>query len=108
MRLGDEGSGNFEDRTGQSGFGGGGFGGGGNMLGCLLPFVLSRFGIEQLVAGPMNFAAGNERLHRLFPAHGLDDLLDERVTPIDQGLGPLARADARVVAAIEKELSSAA
>ena len=45
MRLGGEGpSGNFEDRTG----GGGGFGfggGGGNMLGCLLPFVLSRFGI---------------------------------------------------------------
>ena len=41
MRLGDEGSGNFEDRTGQRGFGGGG----GNLLGCLLPFVLSRFGI---------------------------------------------------------------
>ena len=45
MRLGGEGpSGNFEDRTGQGGFGGFG-GGGGNMLGCLLPFVLSRFGI---------------------------------------------------------------
>ena len=44
MRLGGEGpSGNFEDRTGQGGFGGFG-GGGGNMLGCLLPFVLSRFG----------------------------------------------------------------
>lgn len=47
VRLGGEGpSSNFEDRTGQ---GGGGFGfgggGGGNMLGCLLPFVLSRFGI---------------------------------------------------------------
>jgi predicted metalloprotease len=44
MRLGGEGpSGNFEDRTGS---GGGGFGGGGgNLLGCLLPFVLSRFGI---------------------------------------------------------------
>ncbi|MEO8547604.1 MAG: neutral zinc metallopeptidase [Sphingomicrobium sp.] len=43
MRLGGEGpSPNFEDRTGR---GGGGFGGGGNMLGCLLPFVLSRFGI---------------------------------------------------------------
>jgi predicted metalloprotease len=43
MRLGGEGpSGNFEDRTGGGGFGG--FGGG-NMLGCLLPFVLSRFGI---------------------------------------------------------------
>jgi predicted metalloprotease len=45
MRLGGEGpSGNFEDRTGQ----GGGFGlggGGGNMLGCLLPMVMSRFGI---------------------------------------------------------------
>ena len=44
MRLGGEGpSGNFEDRTGGGGFGFGG--GGGNMLGCLLPFVLSRFGI---------------------------------------------------------------
>lgn len=44
MRLGGEGpSGNFQDRTGSGG--GGGFGGGGNLLGCLLPFVLSRFGI---------------------------------------------------------------
>ena len=44
MRLGGEGpSGNFEDRTGSSG--GGGLGGGGNLLGCLLPFILSRFGI---------------------------------------------------------------
>ena len=47
VRLGGEGpSGNFEDRTGQ---GGGGFGfgggGGGNLLGCLLPMVMSRFGI---------------------------------------------------------------
>ncbi len=45
VRLGGEGpSGNFEDRTGQ----GGGFGfggGGGNMLGCLLPLVLNRFGL---------------------------------------------------------------
>jgi uncharacterized protein len=48
VRLGGEDpSSNFEDRTGQSGgfgFGGGG-GGGGNMLGCLLPLVMSRFGI---------------------------------------------------------------
>jgi predicted metalloprotease len=45
MRLGGEGpSSNFEDRTGQGGFGGG-FGGGGNLLGCLVPLVLSRFGI---------------------------------------------------------------
>jgi len=44
MRLGGEGpSSNFEDRTGQSG---GGFGGGGgNLLGCLLPLVMSRFGL---------------------------------------------------------------
>jgi len=45
MRLGGEGpSSNFEDRTGS----GGGFGlggGGGNMLGCLLPLVMSRFGL---------------------------------------------------------------
>lgn len=48
VRLGGEGpSDNFEDRTGQGGggFGFGGGGGGGNMLGCLLPFVMSRFGI---------------------------------------------------------------
>lgn len=48
VRLGGEGpSSNFEDRTGQGGggFGFGGGGGGGNMLGCLLPFVMSRFGI---------------------------------------------------------------
>ena len=48
VRLGGEGpSDNFEDRTGQGGggFGFGGGGGGGNMLGCLLPMVMSRFGI---------------------------------------------------------------
>jgi predicted metalloprotease len=49
MRLGDEqGSSNFEDRTGQSG-GGFGFGGGGGMgggiFGLLFGLVLSRFGI---------------------------------------------------------------
>lgn len=45
MRLGDEPeSSNFEDRTGQSGSGLGGLGGG-NALGCLLPMVMSRFGI---------------------------------------------------------------
>jgi len=42
MRLDGPESGNFEDRTGQSGFGGGG---GGNLLGCLLPLIASRFGI---------------------------------------------------------------
>ena len=42
MRLGDDGSDNFIDRTGS---GGSGFGGGGNMLGCLLPLVASRFGL---------------------------------------------------------------
>jgi predicted metalloprotease len=49
MRLGGEPeSSNFEDRTGQ----GGGFGfggGGGNALGCLLPLVMSRFGIVGVV-----------------------------------------------------------
>ncbi len=41
MRLGDDGSDNFIDRTGR----GGGFGSGGaNMLGCLLPLVASKFG----------------------------------------------------------------
>ena len=54
MRLGDEGSGNFEDRTGQSGFGGRG---GGNMLGCLLPFVLSRFGIVGVLVLLLGYCA---------------------------------------------------
>jgi predicted metalloprotease len=45
VRLGDEDpSSHFEDRSGSpGGFGFGG--GGGNMLGCLLPLVMSRFGI---------------------------------------------------------------
>jgi uncharacterized protein len=50
MRLGGEPeSSNFQDRTGQGGmgFGGGGFGGGG--LGCLLPLVMSRFGLGGVV-----------------------------------------------------------
>ena len=41
MRLGDGDGDNFIDNTGRSG----GFGGGGNLLGCLLPMVMSRFGI---------------------------------------------------------------
>ena len=46
MRLGGEPeSSNFEDRTGQGGSGFGGFGGGGNALGCLVPLIMSRFGI---------------------------------------------------------------
>ena len=57
MRLGGEGpSGNFEDRTGQGG--GLGFGGGGgNMLGCLLPFVLSRFGIVGVLVLLLGYCA---------------------------------------------------
>jgi predicted metalloprotease len=47
MRLGGEPeSSNFEDRTSQIG-GGGGFGGGG--LGCLIPLVMSRFGLGGVV-----------------------------------------------------------
>ena len=57
MRLGGEGpSGNFEDRTGSSG--GMGFGGGGgNMLGCLLPMVMSRFGIIGVVILLLGYCA---------------------------------------------------
>jgi predicted metalloprotease len=46
VRFDDGPSSNFEDRTGSPG-GGLGFGGGGgsNLLGCLLPMVMSRFGI---------------------------------------------------------------
>jgi len=46
MRLGGEPeSSNFEDRTGR--IGGGGFGGGG--LGCLIPLVMSRFGLGGVI-----------------------------------------------------------
>src|SRR6478735_1201017 len=54
MRLGGEDpSGNFEDRTGQPGIGGGG----GNMLGCLLPLVMSRFGIVGVVILLLGYCA---------------------------------------------------
>jgi len=56
MRLGDEDpSGNFIDRTGRGGMGFGG--GGGNMLGCLLPFVLSRFGIVGVLVLLLGYCA---------------------------------------------------
>ena len=49
MRLGGEPeSSNFEDRTGQGSSGFGGLGGG-NALGCLLPMVMSRFGLGGVV-----------------------------------------------------------
>ena len=58
MRLGDEPeSGNFEDRTGQSGGGFGFGGGGGNALGCLLPLVASRFGIVGVVILLLGYCA---------------------------------------------------
>ena len=53
MRLGDGPSGNFEDRTGQ----GGGFGGGGNLLGCLLPLVMSRFGMVGVLVLLLGYCA---------------------------------------------------
>ena len=56
MRLGDGPSGNFEDRTGQGGFGGFG-GGGGNLLGCLLPLVMSRFGIVGVLVLLLGYCA---------------------------------------------------
>ncbi|MEO5971964.1 MAG: neutral zinc metallopeptidase [Sphingomicrobium sp.] len=55
MRLGDEDpSGNFIDRTGR---GGSGFGGGGNLLGCLLPLVMSRFGIVGVLVLLLGYCA---------------------------------------------------
>jgi predicted metalloprotease len=49
MRFGNEReSGNYVDETGQS-FGRGFGGGGGNALGCLIPLVMSRFGIGGVV-----------------------------------------------------------
>jgi predicted metalloprotease len=58
MRLGGEGpSGNFEDRTGSGGGFGGFGGGGGNMLGCLLPLVMSRFGMVGVVILLLGYCA---------------------------------------------------
>jgi predicted metalloprotease len=54
MRLGGEDpSSNFEDRTGQSGFGGGG----GNLLGCLIPLVFSRFGFVGVIILLLGYCA---------------------------------------------------
>jgi hypothetical protein len=53
MRLGDDGSDNFIDRTGQSGFGGGG----GNMLGCLIPLIASRFGMVGVLVLLLGYCA---------------------------------------------------
>ena len=61
VRLGGEGpSNNFEDRTGQSGGFGFGGGGGGNMLGCLLPMVMSRFGIVGVLILLLGYCALTE------------------------------------------------
>ncbi|HEY6048989.1 MAG TPA: neutral zinc metallopeptidase [Sphingomicrobium sp.] len=50
MRFGDEReSGNFIDDTGRGGGGFGFGGGGGNALGCLIPLVMSRFGLGGVV-----------------------------------------------------------
>jgi len=54
MRLGGEDpSGNFEDRTGQPGIGGGG----GNLLGCLVPLVASRFGVVGVIVLLLGYCA---------------------------------------------------
>ena len=56
MRLGDEDpSGNFIDRTGQSGMGFGGSGG--NLLGCLVPLVASRFGLIGVLVLVLGYCA---------------------------------------------------
>src|SRR3954471_7904478 len=58
MRLGGgPESDNFEDRTGESGGGFGFGGGGGNALGCLLPLVMSRFGIVGVVILLLGYCA---------------------------------------------------
>ena len=55
MRLDGPGSDNFEDRTGQSGPALGGMGGG--LVGMLLPFILSRFGIVGLLILGLGYCA---------------------------------------------------
>lgn len=59
VRLGGEGpSPNFEDRTGESGgLGLGGGGGSSNLLGCLLPMVMSRFGILGVIILLLGYCA---------------------------------------------------
>ena len=58
VRLGGEDpSDHFIDRTGQRGFGFGGGGGGSNLLGCLLPLVMSRFGIVGVVILLLGYCA---------------------------------------------------
>ncbi len=57
MRLGDNDSNNFFDRTGSSGGFGGLGGGGGNMLGCLIPLVASRFGMIGVVILLLGYCA---------------------------------------------------
>jgi predicted metalloprotease len=50
MRFGDQPeSDNFRDDTGRGASGFGGLGGGGNTLGCLIPLIMSRFGIGGVV-----------------------------------------------------------
>lgn len=55
MRLGDEGSSNFQDRTGQSVGGGGSMLGGG--LGLLIPLIASRFGIVGILVLLLGYCA---------------------------------------------------
>ena len=57
VRIGDDGSDNFIDRTGRGGLGFGGGGGGGNMLGCLLPLVASKFGIVGVLVLLLGYCA---------------------------------------------------
>jgi predicted metalloprotease len=58
VRLGGEDpSDHFIDRTGQRGFGFGGGGGASNLMGCLLPLVMSRFGIVGVVILLLGYCA---------------------------------------------------
>ena len=68
MRLGDDGSDNFIDRTGRGGMGFGG--GGGNMLGCLLPLVASRFGMVGVLVLLLGYCALQSLRRRRRPDPG--------------------------------------
>ena len=102
MRLGDDGSDNFIDRTGRGGLGFGG-GGGGNLLGCLIPLVASRFGMIG-VAGPAArlLRAAEPRRRRQPDPRRRQRHDDQRaVRPVDPGARGAARAVRR--AGVDRE-----
>jgi len=95
MRLGDDGSDNFIDRTGRGGLGFGG-GGGGNLLGCLLPLVASRFGIVGVLILLLGYCA----LTSLGGGGGLLPSSGEPTASTPAGQSTLSVEDRRVLSGV--------